>query len=138
MQSTLLSRNSLIGQMIHSEKHSPPPSEIKVNAPLMAVRALAVGSLLSISATSLLVSSIFYASDAHSVEDLISKWRKWAPAALHRIEKTLGIKNDRSEVREYERETRGMSEDEEWDYVTKKYEGELRWEEDDSGSNEKV
>lgn len=85
-----------------------------------------------------MVSSIFYASDAHSVDDLINKWRKWAPAALHRIEHTLGIKNDRTEVREYERDTRGMSEDEEWDYVTKKYEGEMRWEDDNDGSNEKA
>ena len=122
--------------MIHSEKHPPPPSEIKVNAPLLAARALAVGSLLSISATSLLVSSIFYASDAHSVDDLITKWRAWAPATLHRIENTLGIKTDRSEVRQYQRDTRGMSEDEEWDYVTKKYEGEIRWEEEESGSND--
>lgn len=129
----VLSRNSLMSQMIHFEKVTPP-QEIKVNAPLLAVRALAVGSLLSISATSLLISSIFYAADAHSVEELISKWRLWAPSQLRRVESLLGIKNDRSEVRRYERDVRGMSEEEEWDYVTQKYGSEIRWEEDETSS----
>jgi len=134
-QNNMLSRNSLISQMIH-EKHEVKlnPSEIKVNAPLLAVRALAVGSLLSVSVTSLLVSSIFYASDAHSMNDLITKWRRWAPARLKQIENALGIQIDRSNVKEYERDTRGMTEDEEWKYVAKKYAREVQWEEPETDS----
>ena len=132
LQNNLLSRNSLMSQMIHAEKTPPDMkvTEVKVNAPLLAVRALAVGSLLSVSATSLLVSSIFYASDAHSVDDLTKKWKIWAPARLRQFENLLGIQNDRSEVREYERDTAGMSEDEEWDYVSNKYGHEMSWEEE--------
>lgn len=132
LQNNLLSRNSLMSQMIHAEKAPPDMkiAEVKVNAPLLAVRALAVGSLLSVSATSLLVSSIFYASDAHSVDDLIKKWKMWAPVRLRQFENLLGIQNDRSEVREYERDTDGMSEDEEWDYVSNKYGHEMSWEEE--------
>ena len=131
LQNNLLSRNSLMNQMIHAEK-APPDlkvTEIKVNAPLLAVRALAVGSLLSVSATSLLISSIFYASDAHSVDDLIKKWKIWTPSRLKQFENAFGIQNDRSDVREYERDTEGMSEDEELDYVRNKYGHEMSWEE---------
>ncbi|KAL7479393.1 hypothetical protein ACHAW6_005126 [Cyclotella cf. meneghiniana] len=106
----------------------------KVDAPLLAVRALAVGSLLSVSATSLLVSCVFYASDAHSVDDLISKWRRWAPLKLREVERMLGVCADRRETMEYERAVRGMSEEEELEYVRQKYGEELRW--DDEGQDD--
>jgi hypothetical protein len=136
LQNNLLGRkNSIVSQMIHAE----PPSagqttaQIKINAPLLAVRALAIGSLLSISGTSLLISSLFYASDAHSVDDLITKWRIWAPKKLKQLEVLLGVKesSERAESREYEREVRGMSEEEEWDWVKNRYGGEIQWDADE-------
>lgn len=139
---SLLSPRTVLSQIIHNYKRIIPssssssslPSDLKVvrvNAPLLAVRALAVGSLLSVTGTSLLISSVFYACDAHSVHDLITKWRTWGPATLRRVENALGVENDNNtEVRQYERDVRGMSEDEEWEYVTKRYGNELRWEEE--------
>ncbi|KAL3784564.1 hypothetical protein HJC23_010688 [Cyclotella cryptica] len=110
-------------------ENSPTLPQIKVNAPLLAVRALAVGSLLSLSATSLLVSCIFYAAEAHSVEELMGKWRRWAPLRLREVERWLGVRVDRGERMEYEREVRGMSEEEELEYVRRRYGEEFRWEE---------
>ena len=86
---------------------------------------------MSMSATSLLVSCVFYASDAHSVDDLISKWRRWAPLKLREVERMLGVRvADRRETMEYERAVRGMSEEEELEYVRRKYGEELGWDDD--------
>jgi hypothetical protein len=68
---------------------------------------------------------------------LLSNFQWPKPASVTRKKhQPLNQSADRSEVRQYQRDTRGMSEDEEWDYVTKKYEGEIRWEEEESGSND--
>ena len=133
---SLVSPRTVLSQIIHNDKRIiPPPSssslKVQVNAPLLAVRALAIGSLLSITGTSLLISSIFYVCDSHSTHDLISKWRRWGPEAIQHVERALGVTNDKTEVRQYENDVRGMSEDEEWEYVTKRYGDELRWDEDE-------
>jgi hypothetical protein len=64
------------------------------------------------------------------VDDLISKWRRWAPLKLREVERMLGVRADRREAMEYERAVRGMSEDEELEYVRRKYGEELRWDYD--------
>ena len=107
---------------------TPPP-------PILAARALVLGSILSITATSLLVSGIFYASGCNSLDELISTWKSWAPNKLHQIENALGITAVGEERRlakfEYEQAIKGMTEEEELEYVGKKYGKEIQWEDAD-------
>ncbi|KAL3773227.1 hypothetical protein ACHAW5_008148 [Stephanodiscus triporus] len=135
--------NSVLGQMIHPEvKHviqSVSPSSTRVVSstppPILAARALVIGSLISISATSLLISGIFLASGCRSLDELISTWRSWAPKKLRAFENSLeyyvGIqvgKERRSSKFEYEQAIKGMTEEEELEYVRNKYGGDLQWE----------
>jgi hypothetical protein len=137
--------SSIIGQIIQPDNHpsakSNNTSSLKPNVnmqppPLLAARALALGTLLSISATSFLVSCIFFASDCHSVDELVSTWRSWAPKKLREFESALGIPVERSARIEYENDVKGMSEDEEWEYVKQKYGSEIRWEGNADGDKE--
>ena len=149
--------NSILSQIIHPETpissssttnnaitHShniiPKPNNSIVNAtitppPILAARALVLGSILSITATSLLVSGIFYASGCNSLDELISTWKIWAPNKLHQVENALGITTVGEDRRlakfEYEQAIRGMNEEEELDYVRKKYGGEIQWDDAD-------
>eukprot|EP00804_Cyclotella_cryptica_P004363 CCRYP_006782-RA/>CCRYP_006782-RA protein AED:0.17 eAED:-0.16 QI:0/-1/0/1/-1/1/1/0/142 len=124
------------------ERPLPPPNtlenpptlpHIEVNAPLLAVRALAVGSLLSLLATSLLVLCTFYVAEVHSVEELMGKWRRLGPID-ERGGEMVGCLCGSGERMEYERDVRGMSEEEELEYVRRRYGEDFRWEEglDDS------
>ena len=109
------------GASLKPKINTPPP-------PLLAARALALGSLLSISATSLLVSCVFFASGCHSTEELIATWRPWAPKKLKDMENALGVTSHNSERIEYEKAVKGMTEEEEWDYVKQRYGAEIKWE----------
>mmetsp|Transcript_25847 Transcript_25847/g.46830 ORF Transcript_25847/g.46830 Transcript_25847/m.46830 type:complete len:137 (-) Transcript_25847:247-657(-) len=109
--------------------------------PVIAARALVLGSLLSITGTSLLLSSVFFASGCNSLDELISTWKSWAPKKLHQMENSLerafGIsvgRERRSSVEAYERATKGMTEEEELEYIAEKYGGELNW--DDNNNEE--
>ncbi|KAL7528518.1 hypothetical protein ACHAXR_002495 [Thalassiosira sp. AJA248-18] len=152
---SILKGNSILGQIIHPE---PPigqnnaatnhPSIPSTSAgriitsttppPILAARALVLGSLLSLSATSLLISGIFFASGCHSVEDLMSTWRSWAPNKLrgfeNSLENVLGISvgtERRNAKMEYEQAIKGMTEEEELDYVKNKYGEEIQWDLED-------
>ena len=142
--------NSILGQIImHPE--TPISSSSSTNAtsivpkptnnsivnattppPILAARALVLGSILSITATSLLVSGIFYASGCNSLDELISTWKSWAPNKLHQVENALGItavgEGRRLAKFEYEQAIKGMTEEEELEYVRKKYGKEIQWE----------
>jgi len=115
----------------HPIQHPKPRVVSATPPPILAARALALGSLVSLSATSLLISAIFYASDCHSVDELISSWRAWGPQKLHQLEASLenafGIpfgKDRRTAKMEYERAVEGMTEEQELDYVKNR---EIRW-----------
>ena len=75
----------------------------------------------------------------------MSKWKSWAPKTLHTLENSLegvlGIpvgKERRASKMEYEQATRGMTEEEEVDYVTKKYGGEIQWEDDNAQDSQGI
>ena len=145
--------NSILGQIIiHPE--TPISSSSSTNAtsiipkptnnsivnattppPILAARALVLGSILSITATSLLVSGIFYASGCNSLDELISTWKSWAPNKLHQVENALGItavgEGRRLAKFEYEQAIKGMTEEEELEYVRKKYGKEIQWDDAD-------
>mmetsp|Transcript_23364 Transcript_23364/g.35394 ORF Transcript_23364/g.35394 Transcript_23364/m.35394 type:complete len:208 (+) Transcript_23364:184-807(+) len=115
----------------------PKPTTVMVSTippPVIAARALILGSLVSLSGTSLLVAGIFYASGCHSLEDLMSTWKRWAPRKLREFEGAIGLQSRGDERRsskvEYERAVKGMSEEEELEYVGNKYgTGEVDWDE---------
>lgn len=64
----------------------------------------------------------------------MSTWKRWAPRKLREFEGVVGLES-RGDVRrssnlEYERAVKGMSEEEELEYVGNKYgTGEVDWEE---------
>jgi len=69
----------------------------------------------------------------------MSTWRTWAPKRLHEFEtsvgSTLGVKlgqERRSAKVEYENAIKGMTEEEEIEYVRNKYGGEIQWDDDDA------
>jgi hypothetical protein len=70
------------------------------------------------------------------VDELVSTWRSWAPKKLREFESALGIPVERSARIEYENDVKGMSEDEEWEYVKQKYGSEIRWEGNADGDKE--
>ena len=114
-----------------------PPNTVMVSTippPVIAARALILGTLVSLSGCSILVGGIFYASGCHSLEELMSTWKRWAPRKLREFEGVVGLES-RGDVRrssnlEYERAVKGMSEEEELEYVGNKYgTGEVDWEE---------
>ena len=144
-------RNSILGQIIHPEPPTPSTSaSIKAAVsssstppPILAARALVLGTILSVTATSLLLSGIFFASGCQSLDDLMSKWKSWAPKKLHQYESSLGnilgIDTIGSERRlaktEYEKATKDMSEEEEIDYAASLISGEIQWDDDDDEAN---
>ena len=149
--------NSILGQMMHPESpissppHAnqsiPPPNARFASAtppPILAARALVIGSLVSVSATSLLVSGIFLASGCRSVDELMTTWRSWAPRRLQAFENSLesyvGIqvgRERRAAKLEYERAIKGMTEEEELEYVRNKYGGDTSWDAEGDGPSKK-
>ena len=146
--------NSILGQIIHPEPPTGTASKVQLQSasasiksavppPILAARALILGTILSVSATSLLISGIFYSSGCRSVDDLMSTWRSWAPKKLQQWEsalgKVLGIDTigleRRSAKYEYEKTTKDMSEEEEIDYAATLISGEIQWD-DDKGNKE--
>ena len=138
-ETPISSSSSSTNATTHSNNIIPKPTNSIVNAttppPILAARALVLGSILSITATSLLVSGIFYASGCNSLDELISTWKSWAPNKLHQVENALGItavgEGRRLAKFEYEQAIKGMSEEEELEYVRKKYGKEIQWDDVD-------
>ncbi|KAL9187433.1 hypothetical protein ACHAXT_001536 [Thalassiosira profunda] len=151
---------SLLGQMLHPEppisatssanagQSLHPKPNVVVSAtppPVLAARALVLGSLLSVTGTALLVSGIFYASGCRSVDELMSTWRSWAPNKMQQLEASLGgvlgvkVGEERRVAKaEYERAVEGMTEEEEIEYARQRYGGEIRWDaEEDDGPEAK-
>jgi hypothetical protein len=122
----------------------PPSIAAVVSAtppPILAARALLIGSLISISGTSLLISGIFLASGCRSLDELMVSWKSWAPKKLRAFENSLenyvGIqvgKERRTTKFEYEQAIKGMTEEEELEYVRNKYGGDWQWEDEGNES----
>jgi hypothetical protein len=150
----LISSSTDNGMSLPGNSKRPPPlprphhtlPSYTTPPPILAARALAIGSLLSLSGTALLLSGIFFASGCQSIEEFISSVQVWAPNQLHQFEKSLekclGIssvgKERRAAKLEYERDVKGMTEEEELDYVKRKYTREWNWDEenDDAGKGQ--
>ncbi|KAL7439230.1 hypothetical protein ACHAXM_007842 [Skeletonema potamos] len=122
-----------------------PTSTVMVSTippPVIAARALILGTLVSLSATSILVGGIFYASGCHSLEELMTTWKRYAPRKLREFEAAVGLES-RGDARrasnlEYERAVKGMSEEEELEYAGNKYgTGEVDWDERLPDTNQK-
>jgi hypothetical protein len=70
------------------------------------------------------IKAVFKATGSESLDDLITKCRKWTPNKRKQFESSLGIK-PKSMQHEDVKATEGMSEDEEWEFLKKKYIPEL-------------
>mmetsp|Transcript_21698 Transcript_21698/g.45913 ORF Transcript_21698/g.45913 Transcript_21698/m.45913 type:complete len:279 (-) Transcript_21698:48-884(-) len=123
---------------------NPPPTPLINTIPpaALATRALAIGSLLSLSATSLLVAGIFLVTGSHSLEELVAKAKKWAPEKLNDLQTSLGMEGvksseERLDSLEYDRAVRGMTEEEEWEYFKGRYGGNVFGAWDDDGGGDK-
>ena len=138
MQSAVIENISAATTTTHNAKKGiPKPTTVMVSnipPPVIAARALILGSLVSLSGTSLLVAGVFYASGCQSVEELMSTWKRWAPRKLREFEGMIGLQSKgdirRSTNLEYEQAVKGMSEEEELEYAGNKYgTGEVDWDE---------
>eukprot|EP00591_Stephanopyxis_turris_P001760 CAMPEP_0195517624 /NCGR_PEP_ID=MMETSP0794_2-20130614/11097_1 /TAXON_ID=515487 /ORGANISM="Stephanopyxis turris, Strain CCMP 815" /LENGTH=203 /DNA_ID=CAMNT_0040646455 /DNA_START=13 /DNA_END=624 /DNA_ORIENTATION=+ len=132
----IASSNSLFmrtfGNQSGKVKNKLKPSVMKgmdVPAAVVASRALAIGSMLSIGGFGLLCAGTFYWSGCDSLEELVDSCREWAPRKLSQLESYFGIDLKASTSRQVEDVDRlaveGMSEDEEVEYFTRKYVPEL-------------
>jgi hypothetical protein len=127
----------------------PPFTAGGVPPPVLAARALIIGTLVSISGTTLLLSSIFLLSGCKSIDELISTCKIWGPTKLQNFETLLekymgihlgptsGMKARQLAKLQYEQDTLGMTEEEELDYIGNKYKGELFNEETVMGEKNK-
>lgn len=96
-------------------------SSLNPDGPLMAARALGIGTMLSIGGVSLLSAAVFYFSGYDSISAMIEGCRAWAPAKRRQLEVIVGLPRSPSLDHPDFEATRGMSEDDELDYVKKKY-----------------
>ena len=68
--------------------------------------------------------AVFKATGSESLDDLIQKCRKWTPNKRKEFEQQFGIK-PKSMEHEDVKATKGMTEDEEWEFIKNKYIPEL-------------
>lgn len=101
-----------------------------VNGALLASKALGIGTLISVGAFGLLSAAVLYGSGCNSIEELIQTWRVWTPRKRKELLHSIGLTNKDGESRikqisEQQQEdidvTKNMNENEEWDYIKKKY-----------------
>jgi len=95
-----------------------------VNPARVAFKALGIGSLFSVGGFGLLTASVFFFSGCNSLQELISSCRKWTPVKRKELEQKLGIKAQSIEHEDV-KATAHMTEDEEWEYIKRKYIPEL-------------
>jgi len=104
--------------------------------PFWAARALVIGSMLSIGGVGILSAAIFHASGYESVDEAVRSLREWGPKKRREMERFIGLPEGGTSASHPDViATKGMSEDEELDYVKRKYMAEL-YEEDDAEGNE--
>lgn len=108
--------------------------QIHVNVPRVAFKALGIGSLLSVGGFSLLTFGVFKVTESETLDELIEKCRNWAPKKRKELEERFGI-NPKSMQHEDVIATKGLTEDEEWEFLKKKYIPELVEEESKKKEN---
>ena len=90
----------------------------------VAIAALGVGSLLSLCGVTLLSASIIRLTGCHSVNEFLDLCKVWTPRKRQQWEKALGLRPKSMQHEDVIR-TKGMTEEEEWRYIQKKYIPEL-------------
>ena len=103
--------------------------------PVLAARALLIGSMLSVGGVGILSAAIFYASGYESVDEAVRSLREWGPRKRREMERLMGLPEGGVSASHPDIvATKGMSEDDELDYVKRKYMAELYEDEDDDAN----
>lgn len=116
--------NAKISVEAASKNLSKDIHSMTFNPARLAFAALGIGSLLSIGGVSMLTVAIFKASGSDNLEDLLNKWKDWTPKKRKQLEEYFGVK-PKSLQHEDVQATQHMTEDEEWEFIKKKYIPEL-------------
>lgn len=105
--------------------------------PVLAARALLIGSMLSVGGVGILSAALFYASGYESVDEAVTSLREWGPKKRREMERLMGLPEGGVSASHPDIiATKGMSEDDELDYVKRKYMAELYAEDDAVEGNE--
>ena len=105
--------------------------------PVLAARALLIGSMLSVGGVGILSAALFYASGYESVDEAVRSLREWGPRKRREMERLMGLPEGGVSASHPDIiATKGMSEDDELDYVKRKYMAELYEEDVDDDANE--
>ena len=103
--------------------------------PVLAARALLIGSMLSVGGVGILSAALFYASGYESIDEAVRSLREWGPRKRREMERLMGLPEGGVSASHPDIvATKGMSEDDELDYVKRKYMAELYEDEDDDGN----
>mmetsp|Transcript_21190 Transcript_21190/g.29688 ORF Transcript_21190/g.29688 Transcript_21190/m.29688 type:complete len:262 (-) Transcript_21190:43-828(-) len=95
-----------------------------INIGAFAFKALGLGTLLSLGGMGLLTASIFRLTGSDSLEDLIQTVREWTPRKRKELEDAIGLRPKSLQHKDV-KATKGMTEDQEWTYIKRKYIPEL-------------
>lgn len=94
--------------------------------PVLAARALLIGSMLSVGGVGILSAALFYASGYESVDEAVRSLREWGPKKRREMERLMGLPEGGVSASHPDIvATRGMSEDDELNYIKRKYMAEL-------------
>jgi Protein of unknown function (DUF1358). len=107
-----------------SMTEQPMNPMLRVDAARLACKALGIGSMLSIGGVGLLTAGIIKLCGCDNLQDLITLWKEWTPRKRIELEERFGIQ-PKSMQHEDVKATKGMTEEEEWEYLKKKYIPEL-------------
>ena len=99
--------------------------QIIAQAPVLAAKALGLGTLASFAGVGLFVSGIMYATGASDVPEFVEYWRRWQPPAfLNQLKWDIEAGTRQAEeLKKDLKNVNKMSEDEELDYIADKYFG---------------
>ena len=97
---------------------------VRLDVGRLAFKALGLGSMLSIGGVGLLTAGIFRMSGCESLQEMINTWQEWTPRKRKELENYFGIE-PKSMQHEDVKATKGMTEDQEWEFIKRKYIPEL-------------
>ena len=99
----------------------------------VASRALGVATRGSYGVFAILGSLVFYASGCSTFPDAVSACQRWGQAGRETLTSSLGLEDDSTGYNHPDYQaTKGMTEDEELDYLSKKYFSANSYEDDES------